>query len=625
MRGPRAHPARALATGVPGRRASDAPWRIYILLGLVLGLTYGFLEAIEFCILSLVPGALAWRSGNTVRILWVAPLVYGTAGAALGVLFLTLSRTVGRVDWLRALVFSAVAGGVYLGAMLQGQLFAAWAAALLGLGVATQSARLFTAHRGPALRIARRGLPVLLGLVGLAAVLELGIPPILERRATARLPVAGARPNVLVLVADTLRADHVGSYGYVRPTTPRLDGLAAEGRLYLHAYSASSWTLPAHASLMTGRALNEHHAGEHRRPYLDGKYPTLAEVLGQGGYATGGFVANVFWCGRQTGLARGFVHYDDLYANGGDALARTVLGRLLAYHVLPKFGWIDIPGRRSAADVNGRLLDWIDTVGDRPFFAFVNYMDVHGPYLPPEGFQGRFSGRTGGPRPTRIELGDIDASTTVRDPAILKAWIDRYDEALLYLDTEIGATLDALGRRGLLDNTIVVFTSDHGESWGEHGLMFHGHSLYQEQVRIPLIVRYPSRVARDRSVDPTSLQDVPALIADLAGLVSAPFPKPAELVGRNVTDDVVAEVGRRTGMPASWPTARGSLRAIQDARWQLIVSDGAGEELYDLTVDPAEMNNLADDPRYVDVLETLRTRLAKAPAPPRRAITPPTR
>src|SRR5690606_6332784 len=135
--------------------------------------------------------------------------------------------------------------------------------------------------------------------------------------------------------------------------------------------------------MFVGRALHDHQAGLMRRPFLDERFPTLAEELRQGGYATGGFVANTYWCGRQTGLDRGFIRYEDMFGNVGDAIARTSLGRLLAYDVLPRFRVMDVPGRKYAAEINSDLIDWIDDLDDRPFFAFVNYFDVHGPYLPP--------------------------------------------------------------------------------------------------------------------------------------------------------------------------------------------------------------------------------------------------
>ncbi|MEO8305751.1 MAG: sulfatase [Betaproteobacteria bacterium] len=595
--------------------------RKFLILGLWLGLVYGFLEAAESCLLGLYPGALAWRSGNSARILWVAPIVYGIAAAALALVFHALSRVVRGLDWTVAFVFVVLVAGTYFGARLQGDVFSWWASLLLALGIATQLTRLFNRRRAQLLSFMQRTLVPLAGLVVVVAVGEFTLSAAMERSALAKLPAAGARPNVLVLVADTLRSDHVAAYGYPRPTTPRIDRFAAEGATFLDAYSTSSWTLPAHASLMTGRRVNEHRAGQQGRPYLDRKYATLPEAFGDAGYASGGFVANTFWCGRQTGLDRGFIHYEDFYGNLGDALVRTVLGRMMAYEVLRYVGFVDIPGRKHAGDVNDRLLRWIDGLGGRPFFAFANYMDVHGPYIPPPSYDGRFGGRGPQRHSTEIELGAINADTTVPEPAILKSWIDRYDESLLYLDTEIGRLLDELARRGLLDNTIVVFTSDHGESWGEHDLLFHGHSLYDDQIQIPLIVRFPPSVpAGMREARPVGLEQVPKLVTDLAG-ITAGFPGHSLIADPPPDDEWVAvsEVFRRRGMPPSWPTAKGGLRSLETDDWQLIENDGGRPELYNVDADPDLLTNLAEDARFADVLAVLKRRLAvEVTAPPSR-------
>jgi arylsulfatase A-like enzyme len=295
-----------------------------------------------------------------------------------------------------------------------------------------------------------------------------------------------------------------------------------------------------------------------------------------------------------------------------------VLGRLLAYDVLPRVGLLDFPGRKHAADINDRVLTWIDGVGDRPFFVFANYMDVHGPYLPPPGYEGRFGGKRPPRRSAEIELGAVHGGTKVPEPDVLRAWINRYDESLVYLDEQVGRLLDELARRRILDNTIVVFTSDHGENWGEHNLIYHGHSLYQEQIRIPLIVRFPAKLrGGKRSRDPIALEQVPAFVTELAGIAPSPFPS-RSLVTAAASDDgaAVSEVGRRTGVPAAWPTASGGLRSLQTQRWQLIVPDSGPVELYDLDADPKQLTNVATDSRFADVLGRLTRRLAtEAPAP----------
>ncbi len=587
--------------------------RHLLVVGLWLGLAYGLAEAIEFSVLALIPGALSWRNGNSTRILWVAPIVYGVVGLASALLISGLARVMERVDWTRIFVFVALVGGAYLGARLQGQIFAPWASLLLALGIGFQLTRIFVRRRDQILAIMHRSLLPLIGLVVVIAIGEVGITAFLEQRALARLPATESRPNILILVADTLRADHLSGYGYQRATTPRIDRFAAEGQLFLDAYSSSSWTLPSHASLLTGRRVHEHQAGREGHPYLDRKFPTLAEVLGEAGYVSGGFVANTFWCGRQTGLDRGFVHYEDFYGKPGDALARTVLGRMMAYEVLPHVGFLDIPGRKSAGDINDHILRWIDSVGDRPFFVFANYMDVHGPYIPPPSYDGHFAGRPLEQRwGSKIDVGALESNVTA-GPEVLRGWIDRYDESLLYLDEQVGHLLDELARRGVLDNTIVIFTSDHGESFGEHNLKYHGHSLYQEQIRIPLVVRFPPGIsAGKRDPQPVALEQIPRLIAELVGLKDAPFPGRSlrRVAPQEVEEVAVSEVTRRRGIPSIWPTSSGGLRSLQTDQWQLILKDVGAAELYDLKADPAQARNLAGEERFADTLTRLERRLA---------------
>jgi arylsulfatase A-like enzyme len=571
-----------------------------LILGAWLGIAYGLLEGLEFTALGFVPGALAWRSGNAPRVLWVAPLVYGLAFTIVAALVAMVARVARRIDWAPVLFFVLAAAGGYLGASLQGELFSPWSSALLGVGAATQLTRLFRRHRETWTRAIHRSLPALAMGVAAIALIEVGAARLSEWWQLRRLPaLTGQPPNVLLLVLDTLRADHVSSYGYHRPTTPHLDRLAAESVVFEHAYSNSSWTLPAHASLMTGRYVFEHRAGEERRPYLDNRFPTLATQLRARGYATGGFVANTFWCGRQTGLNRGFIHYEDFYGSAADAFARTVLGRLLTYSVLPRFGFVDIPGRKSAARVNADLLTWVDGLGGRPFFAFVNYLDVHGPYLPPAPYHGRFaSASAASSSATTIELGAITGATTVPPMPVLQGWIDRYDESLAYLDAQLGVLVDRLRERGLLDRTLLIVTSDHGEAWGEHQLVYHGNSLYLHQIRVPLLVRYPALERNGRrELRPAALDRVPATVGTvLGGSLADAFPGESLLkvhAAADVDGVTVAEVGRRRGVPRDWPTAAGWIKGLQTDRWQLILSQSGRAQLFDLQADPRQEHDLA--------------------------------
>jgi len=580
------------------------------LLGVWAGLAYGLLEALAT--MALLPlHALSWRSANGPDILWVAPLTYAVVFGALGLAFGLVGRLTRPARAEAALVFLLAGGSAFLAVTLPGRGIADWAAAILAVGAATTAVRVHRRHGEGVWRLVRVSLPLLAIASVTAAVLVRGLGALGERAAMGDLPEPqGSPPNVLLIVLDTQRADHMSLFGYDRPTTPGLDDLAGTSLVFDGAYANSSWTLPAHASLFTGRLPFEHRAGELRRPYLDDRHRTLAEALRHRGYATGGFVANVYWCSRPTGLDRGFIRYEDLYGNLGDALARTVLGRRLAYEVLPKVGRVEMPGRKRADRINRDVLAWIDDLGDRPFFAFLNYFDVHGPYLPPEPFAGRFAGAGATGRlerqraAGRIELGALTGDIELPSPEELQENVDAYDESILYLDAHLDRLFDALDRRGLLDRTLVIVTSDHGESFGEHGLLHHGHSLYLDQLHVPLLVRLPGQVPAGRRVaEAVGIERVPATVMDLVGASASEFPGGSLAgvwggAGESSEDPtaspspVLAEVARRSQTPASWPSSRGWVRAALTERWHYILEESGESELFDLQTDRAEEQNL---------------------------------
>src|SRR5215470_1373262 len=168
-------------------------------------------------------------------------------------------------------------------------------------------------------------------------------------------------PNIIMIVIDALRADHLSSYGYVRPTSPHLDRLAQQGVVFEHALSASSYTLPAHASLLTGRYLYEHGVEwNNRTARFANRYPRLAEALQSRGYRTAAFSANVFWVTRSKGFGRGFIHFEDYFQSVADMAARTLYGRIIETLILRRLGYEDIPARRRASDINRSVLQWIE-------------------------------------------------------------------------------------------------------------------------------------------------------------------------------------------------------------------------------------------------------------------------
>jgi arylsulfatase A-like enzyme len=407
------------------------------------------------------------------------------------------------------------------------------AAAALSVGLGRPISRWIADRPRGFSRLVRLGLPPMLVAVGALGALAYYHVALEESRTVAALPAArpGA-PNVLLVVLDTVAADHLALHGYHRDTMPNLSRLARRGVVFEQARSAAPWTLPSHASLFTGRWPHELGKVQAGRA-LDATFPTLAEFLAGHGYAAAGFVGNTYYCNSWYGLARGFARYEDylehnVLVSPAEALRTTALGRSLirlagtAYNVRPE----TVAYMKDADRVNRDFLRWLSgRRADRPFFAFLNYVDAHDPYVPPPGFDRHF-----GLRPESAE--DLEtirnwhtghACASGRDKALA---VDSYDDCLAYLDDRLGHLFDALQVRGLLDETLVVLTADHGEQFGEHGQFGHGRSLYGEETHVPLIVFGPAGVPEGREVaDPVSLRDVAATIADLAGLAAdSPFP-----------------------------------------------------------------------------------------------------
>jgi arylsulfatase A-like enzyme len=303
---------------------------------------------------------------------------------------------------------------------------------------------------------------------------------------TAKRPATPGAPDILLVVLDTLRTDRMSLYGYERPTTPHLDAFVARHDntvVYPLAFTNASWTVPAHASLFTGLLPTEHDVHLHGDRTLDGAegemrrfglapVPSLAQKLREAGYLTVGVVAN-----RALTLI--------------DGIERG-------------FHWFTLAGA-----INTVVLNSFEGCGDTPCFVFANYMDTHAPYIPPPPHAGMFAREddkyTGKYYPLISESEDT-----------LVYLSDRYDEDLHALDAQFGGLLEELEARNLLSNTWVIITSDHGESWGEHGVVDHGTSLYNEQVSIPLIIKPPRGVRIAQIDEPVSLVDVTATISDFA-------------------------------------------------------------------------------------------------------------
>ncbi len=577
-------------TGIPARQAKSPapPVRDHVRLAAWAGILTGLGEATLFGVRRFLLGRLVFLPTDVV---WMAPLADLGTFLVLGLIIALAARASrGRIGLPFALgCYTAL--GVFTLTLQYGPL-ARVAAVLLAVGAGVQAARL--ARRWPAI-LRRVVSATLIPLGGLVLLLAGGLE--VQRQATVRRhsreAVATGAPNVLLIILDTVRALDLSAYGYERATTPTLERFARDGVLFRRAISPAPWTLPAHASIFTGHWPHELSTGW--LSPLDATFPTLAETLGRHGWVTVGFAANTQYASRQTGLARGFGYYRDYPVTPAQVLLSSAFNRFILHSRYRERSML----RVHAADINSAFLRWLArSRGGRPFFAFLNYMDAHDPYQPAAPFAGRFSG----PEDlARIHALEEDTPGREWSPAVIHAARAAYDESILALDARLGELFEALRQRGILDSTVVVVTSDHGEEFGEHGVFFHGNSLYRASVEVPLLIRWPRSIPAGRVVDqPVSTRDIAATLADLTGLGDAPFP------GRSLArlwnhlgpdagqDTLVSEVDWAPRLPPNTPVSRGDMRAVVLDGWRLIRDGKGGLELYDFDHDTAEMNNLAD-------------------------------
>jgi arylsulfatase A-like enzyme len=431
-----------------------------------------------------------------------------------------------------------------------------------------------------------------------------------EAQREAALPAArNGAPNVLLLILDTVRAWQLGAYGYPRPTSPRIDGFASGAIRFAKAAATSSWTLPSHATMFTGRYPFELQL-DFDRP-LSGEAPTLAERLGEAGYRTGGFVANTVYGSYLYGLNRGFQRYRDYPVTWTQLLGSSTINRRLVLAWCRRAGCDARFGDKTAGRVNGEFLSWLDRgPQDRPWFAFLNYFDAHMPYRPPAPYDMQFLAAE---PPLRSVYQRPRRRLSPEEVAGLR---DAYDGAVAYVDHEVGALLDELTRRGVLDRTLVVITSDHGEAFAEHAHVDHGGSLYLPELQVPLIVRSPGGTGAPCVVpDWVSLRDLAVTIGNVVGLergggfagtsLVAHCPPGAEAP----RSAVLAEIQSRSHLPGWYPVSAGDIRALIARGLHYVQYSDGREELFDLATDSLEQRNLAGDPGWTDRAASLRAML----------------
>lgn len=575
------------------------------------GLLTGLVEGILLFILrryELLKGQITYL-GSGWQVLWIAPVFDLLLFLVVGVFLALLAQFIPQV-WAKRLAlftFSFLLAFSWFGTYLSGRLSPV-ATLILAAGVGYQlSLTIFEREKRFAPFTGRtvKGLAIL--TLALLVVIQ-GTIWTMEQVGVRNLPQAKeSAPNVLLIVMDTLRADHLSLQGYERLTDPNLVRIASEGVMFENAYATSSWTLTAHASLFTGRWPYEHKADGGR--HLDGTYPTIAEALAARGYRTGGFAGNFETIPRHWGFARGFLHYEDYYQTLPQLTVSSFYGRFLEYYVLHKvFGMEFSIDRRWAPGINQSALDWIDQDTTRPFFAFVNYYDIHAPYISPE--RARFSEfeNPGGLVNTDWTTADIYNPKT---PEQVQGEIDAYDGGIYYTDQQIQILLDELEKRGVLQNTIVIITSDHGELFGEHGLWEHHNSLYKPVIYVPLVIWHPGSVPQGARI-PTAVSNVslPVTIMDMLGYSDqTDFPGPSLTELWTNPDsaahwpDPIAEMAESTWVNPNHLSIKGDMTSVISNDWQYIEHEFNGVELYNLKDDPHQLNNLAaENPSVLDEL-----------------------
>jgi len=310
-------------------------------------------------------------------------------------------------------------------------------------------------------------------------------------------------PNLILISVDTLRADHLGCYGYYRNTSPHIDSLAAHGILFTRCLTESPLSVPAMATVMTSLPAFKHGAKRNGLSVYEG-LSTLADLLSRGKYRTAGFISNWPLKDRLSGLGKGFDHYQEIFTR------KRWLGMINPEGMAP--------------DVNQAVEHWLNRNGNHsgPFFLWIHYIEPHAPYINHPG----------------ISLAPFDRKK--HGAGAKRKLIDPYDSEIVYVDRHIGLLIDLFKGKKVLDNSVLIFTADHGESFGEHDYYQHGRRLYDDCLHVPLIIRLPgSAQAGTRNRGLCSLTDIAPTLLYAAGIPKGKWMEGQNLLGGDVHKEFV--------------------------------------------------------------------------------------
>lgn len=429
------------------------------------------------------------------------------------------------------------------------------------------------------------------------------------------------QPNIILISLDAVRADHLSCYGYHRPTSPFLDQFAQASTLYENAYSTTRWTLPAHASMLTGTYLSKHGVGDDRtglRKLSDPRLVTLAEYLHIQNYQTVGF-SSVPALGLETQFDRGFDHFYQTWTLFDERhplyhtkfLGRYWGRRLRSIYENRTFYRAD----KGARKTNRLFTRWLrqQRGDDRPFFAFFHYFEAHGPYWPPRKYRSLFTSADQTVKtlakahadPWDVLAGRVQL--TDQEMATLEAL---YDAEIRYLDDILAEIVGLVRRSNQLERTMIIVTADHGESFGDHGCFQHSApSLYESVVKVPLLIRFPQRFPSEKRVSiPVSIADVFPTITEV--LEDTPGPHYQQFQGNSlIPANLKADADRIVVMESLTDPSKGLmtvdpnfdtsghdyyLRAVRWRDYKFIWKSTGENELYQLSADPQELTNLMD-------------------------------
>ena len=577
---------------MPGRLFASAGTGLGV--GILAGIVIGLIEAYVIS---------RGGFGGEAQVLWYGPLAYAAilgglatvGGAVLSVLPMqreeirawvpSLGLTATLIPFGLAILIFRLRRDVYLEQMppipvLVGVLLAAVVLAVVFLTLG----RKFFASRAGVITQPLTALGILAGVMAIGALIASGIGTPAPPRGSGEIPTAlENHPNVILVMVDTLRADHLSCYGG-KKATPNLCRLVEDGGSAYQGFSHASWTTPATATLLTSLLPSTHRAMS-KPSTLSPDVEMIAETMQKRGYTTGGIVSNINLA-ESFGFDQG---YDEYYFLGPDYLAgaEESSSKLILYNIV-RAVWFNLAGGgiypadfyQDSTTVNEVTFDWLDRNGRDRFFLFVHYMDPHDPY-----FRHPYDG-----------YGIARVSNQHPDEALAAEMHDLYEGEIAFLDRNFGELLDRLQSAGLYDDTVIVLVSDHGEEFYEHGGWWHGLTLYEEQIHVPLIIKWARTGERPEAGATDSLARLIDVAPTLAAIGGAEVP--SAMQGIDLRTAANSRNAKNREVYSEEDHEGNVLWAIRTDRMKLISANEGNprglptRELFEIDADPNEQNPL---------------------------------